>query len=232
MNAVTKLRQTLRRKAPKSVLPAEGRPPPSPHAPELAPRWARGELVGRLTEISAHAGGSVLTVATGLVLSAQSDNEPVAWVTHPDRLFFPPDLAASGVDLDALVVIRIGRESHSKSSSGRSNSASLARAADKLLRSGAFGLVIVDLGQDDVISQALQSRLVGLAQKHDSAVVLLTQKSAQHGSVGSLVSLRAQAKRIRLGVGRFACELEVVKDKRRGPGWTHREPCCGPMGLR
>lgn len=235
MNAVTKLRQTLRRKAPKSVLPAEGRlSGPAAQTPELAPRWARAELVGRLTEVSAHVGGTCLTVATGLVLSAQRDNEPVAWITHPDRLFFPPDLAASGVDLDALAVIRIGEGRHSKSGrlNQRSGSAELARAADKLLRSGAFGLVIVDLGQDDAISQALQSRLVGLAQKHDAAVVLLTQKSAQSGSVGSLVSLRAQAKRIRLGAGRFACELEVVKDKRRGPGWTHREQCCGPMGLR
>lgn len=108
----------------------------------------------------------------------------------------------------------------------------LARAGDKLLRSGAFGLVVIDFGRDASISQALQSRLVGLAQKHESAVVMLTEKSQQSASVGSLVSLRAQTKRVRLGAGRFACELEIIKDKRRGPGWTHRELCRGPMGLR
>ncbi|MEL6759883.1 MAG: recombinase A [Myxococcota bacterium] len=161
-----------------------------------------------------------MTVGVGLVLSAQSDGEPVAWIASPQRLFFPPDLAASGVDLEALAVVRVDGAN------------AMARAADKLLRSGAFGLVVLDLGRENTIPQALQSRLVGLTQKHESAVVMLTEKSSQHESVGSLISLRAQAKRVRLSVGRFACELDIIKDKRRGPGWTHRELHRGPMGLR
>lgn len=220
MTAATKLRERLRRKAPQAVLPARHATSPEERR-ELAPRWARGELVGRLTEISSTEGGSALTVATGLVLSAQCDGEPVVWIAPPERLFYPPDLAASGVDLEALAVVRIA-----------GGAPPLARACDKLLRSGAFGLLVVDLGRDDSISQALQSRLVGLAQKHETAVVLLTEKTPQHASVGSLVSLRAQTKRVRLGTGRFACDLEIVKDKRRGPGWTHRELCRGPVGLR
>lgn len=218
---VSQLRQTLHRKAPQAVLPAPKESPAAKLEPELTPRWARAELVGRLTEISSSEGGTVLTVATGLVLSAQQDQEPVAWISRPERLFFPPDLAASGVDLHTLAVVRID-----------GGGTVLARAADKLVRSGAFGLIILDLGTEHKVSQALQSRLVGLAQKHDAAVVLLTQKPTESGSVGSLVSLRAQAKRVRLGVGRFACEIEIIKDKRRGPGWTHRELCRGPMGLR
>ncbi|MEL6547920.1 MAG: recombinase A, partial [Myxococcota bacterium] len=198
------------------------RPPPrATRKSTLVPYTTLFRLVGRLTELSSTEGGSTLTVATGLLLSAQCDGEPVAWIAPPERLFYPPDLAASGVDLNALAVVRI-----------EGGATALARAGDKLLRSGAFGLVVIDFGRDASISQALQSRLVGLAQKHESAVVMLTEKSQQSASVGSLVSLRAQTKRVRLGAGRFACELEIIKDKRRGPGWTHRELCRGPMGLR
>lgn len=218
MTSIAELRRSLRRKDPQAVLPSV--PPPPRDRPGFAPRWSWAELVGRLTEISSSHGGSALTVGVGLALSAQTDGEPVAWIAPPQRLFFPPDLAASGIDLEALAVVRV------------EGANAMARAADKLLRSGAFGLVVLDLGRENTIPQALQSRLVGLAQKHESAVVMLTEKSSQHESVGSLISLRAQAKRVRLSVDRFACELDIIKDKRRGPGWTHRELHRGPMGLR
>ena len=47
--------------------------------------------------------------------------------------FFPPDAAEGGVDLDALLVVRARDLS------------SMASAADQLARSGAFGLLVVDL---------------------------------------------------------------------------------------
>ncbi len=33
-------------------------------------------------------------------------------------------------------------------------------------------------------------------------------------------------------IGEYAIELEVLKDKRGGPGWTHVELCRGAAGLR
>lgn len=221
--ALAELRQSLKRKAPRAVEGQDrlsGASSPLSLDHHLAPRWARGELVGRLTEISCLPGGSPLTTAVGLVLEAQREGEWAAWLAPRERLFYPPDLDDSGVDLSALAVVELPRARE------------LARAADKLLRSGAFGLLIIDLGADHSIPQALQSRLIGLAQKHESAVVFLTEKGSQHASLGSLVSLRAQAKRTRAGARSFAIELEIIKDKRRGPGWTHREMCRGPVGLR
>jgi recombination protein RecA len=108
----------------------------------------------------------------------------------------------------------------------------LASAAERLLRSGAFGLVVLDLGKDAALSQPMQSRLLGLAQHHHAAVLCLTQKPESSPSLGSLVSLRAQAVRTWLGQDRFACELRVNKDKRRGPVWSEREVYRGPLGLR
>lgn len=221
MSSVAELRRYLHRNDPQAILPAAPATP-SDTAPrsDLSPRWSWAEMVGRLAEISSLPGGSALSVGVGWVLNAQQAGELVAWIASPKRLFFPPDLDANGVDLNALAVVRV------------EGAKAAGRAADKLLRSGSFGLVVLDLGKDHALPQALRSRLVGLAQKHEAAVAVLTEKSSQHASVGSLVSLRAQAKRMRLGTGRFAYELDIIKDKRRGPGWIHREARCGPLGLR
>lgn len=190
-----------------------------------ATSWSRGQLAGRLAEISSWGNSAPLTLAFTIVQEAQLAAEPTIWITRVregqhDGTFFPPDAAASGIDLDALPVVRVP------------DAAAAARAADKLLRSGAFGLVILDIGADDRVPIPLQSRLLGLAGKHDAAVLFLTEKQSDTPSVGSLVSLRVQATRRQTTEGRYVCDLEVMKDKRRGPGWSHSEIRSGPAGLR
>jgi len=160
------------------------------------------------------------------VLDAQAEGEPVAWLGSVASSFYPPDAAESGVDLEALLVVRVTPTPE------RSVPVLLATAAERLLRSGAFGLAVLDLGQGAELSQSLQSRLLGLAQRHHAAVLCLTHKPESSPSLGSLVSLRAQAVRTWLGQDRFACELRVLKDKRRGPVWSEREVYRGPLGLR
>ena len=203
------------------------------------------------------------------MLEAQVASEPVAWIMLDTSSFYPPDVADAGIDLSALVVIRV------------QDGIGAARAAQRILRSGAFGLVIIDLSSDaytraDVeaepaaasapapratlravpgdprapstqrvagepvlrvisaaphaaeppgaraevradISTAHQGRLVSLAQTHDAAVVVLTEKAHDAASIGSLVSLHVEALR-------SADELTVraLKDKRRGPGWSKK----------
>ena len=106
----------------------------------------------------------------------------------------------------------------------------------RLLRSGAFGLVVIDLGLggqglggEQELSMVQQGRLVTLAQAHDAAVVCLTEKSAETASIGSLVSLRAEA--MRSGQGELQIGLRALKDKRRGPGWTRAIKVRGPAGM-
>ncbi len=193
------------------------------------PRWGHGELAGRLVELSGQGATASLTMTFGLLLDAQRRGETAAWVAAGSRLFYPPDAVESGVDLAALAVVRTD------------GAPAAARAADKLLRSGAFGLVILDLGRAmgrgatkaEPIPTPLLARLVKLAQKHDATVLCLTDKHAEAPSLGSLVSLRCEASRQRkAGVAdRFTCELRVLKDKRRGPSWQHREVVRGPAGL-
>ena len=186
----------------------------------IAPRtlWNISEVAGRLVEISASAAAASLTVAFGLVRETQERGEPVGWVTGAQSAFYPPDAAQGGTDLAALVVIRL------------SAAENIARAGEKLLRSGGFGLIVLDLGGAD-IPMPLQSRLTGLAHHHHTAVVCLTEKERKDFSLGSLVSLRAHAEKKRALENRFACVLRVLKDKRRGPAWKHEELYFGPAGL-
>src|SRR5262245_61171818 len=70
--------------------------------------FALSDLLGRTTEISCEPGrGSSLTFAVALVAAAQRDREPAAWIRTGDGTFFPPDAAAAGVELSALVVVRV-----------------------------------------------------------------------------------------------------------------------------
>ncbi len=177
-------------------------------------------MAGRLTEISGQGAVASLTAAMSLILEAQHEGEPTAWVTCAPGTFFPPDAADSGVDLEALAVIRVQTPPDA------------ARAADRLVRSGAFGLIVLDLGKDADIPLALQGRLVGLAQRHDTAIVCLTDKPESSPSLGSMVSLRAEAMRAEVGDDRFRCKVRVIKDKRRGPNWSHAEVLRGPAGMR
>ena len=182
--------------------------------------WGLEQVAGRLVEISGAGAAAALTLAFGLVLEAQRRGEPVAWIALEERGFYPPDAAEGGVDLGALVVVRVA------------NAKAVGRAADQLVRSGAFGLIVLDLGAGADVPTPLQTRLVGLAQKHQTALLCLTEKGGELPSLGSLVSLRVQAQRERICDDRFSCGLAVLKDKRRGPTWTHAEIYRGPAGLR
>jgi recombination protein RecA len=191
--------------------------------PALGAAWSLRQTSGRIVELSGQGACARLTAAFGLVLEAQRQKEPAAWVTLLGSAFFPPDAADGGVDLASLAVVRVkaAREA--------------ARAADHLVRSGGFGLVVIDLDgaprAGATVPPALLTRLLGLAQKHETTVLVLTEKPASAPSLSSLVSLRAEAERT-FADGRWEIRVRVVKDKRRGPGETHRETCHGPAGLR
>jgi recombination protein RecA len=201
---------------PRPVAPRES----SPTVATAPPAWTLAAFSGRLGEISGAQATAVLTLAFRLVLETQRNSEPVAWVTRQGNAFYPPDAAAASIDLDSLVVV------------WTPDTVALARAADRLARSGAFGLVVLDLGNDGRLPPPMLTRLVGLARKHHAAVLFLTEKNREHPSVGSLVSIRVEAARVRREGEHYICEAHVLKDKRRGPGLKHTEICHAPDGLR
>lgn len=198
-----------------------------------------------LVEVSGgRRGDAALSVALRLVAAAQRVGEPAAWVAVRSDLFFPPDAARAGVDLEALPVVRLCGD-RSRGGERRACAAGFC-AVEHLLRSGAFGLVVLDLPPRPTFSLAVQSRLVPLALRHEATLLALTEKRREAGSLGALVTLRLHASRERLGgrggqlggkrehraEGLFTVEVEARKDKRARPGWRLGEVYRGPPGLR
>jgi recombination protein RecA len=178
------------------------------------PAWSLGTLAGRFVELSAVGSSAALAFTALLLHEAQRQGEPVAWVQGGASLFYPPDLAAVGLDLRALPIIRA------------TGADALGRALGHLMRSGAFGLVVIDLAggesgapdEASVLPAPLQSRLERTASAHGTCLLCLTRKAPEAGSLGPLVSFRGEARRTRLG-GRLGAELVALKDKRSTPGW-------------
>lgn len=215
---------------PVSPVPAVASPPPSPPAPAAegaGDHWNLAALAGRVCELGHDGATPRLSFTAALVREAQQQGQPVAWIQAGDSGFYPPDLATGGIDLAALPVIRAP------------HAIAAARACDHLLRSGAFGLVVVDLDQHCDLPAGMQSRLAGLARHHQSALVFLTRPAtgsrpgghSAAGNLGGLVSLRAKGTLQPDHEGRFRCTLTALRDKRHGPGWTREEVRRGPAGL-
>jgi recombination protein RecA len=187
--------------------------------------WSLEALAGRYVELSGGMATAALTVCAGLVLQAQRRGAFAAWIGGYNSSFYPPDFAEAGIDLKALPVVRVVEPAEGW------------RAADTLLRSGAFAIVVIDLGCKARLPLAAQTRLVGLAKKHNTALLVITRQArhGRHGGRGvpngSLASLRGETDKRRVEHDCFACEVRVVKDKRRPPGWGHEEMCRGPDGL-
>ncbi len=200
-------------------------PAAAPAAPRSRPArgasraWSLSSLAGRLTEVSDSGAAPALTAAASLILQAQQRGEPVAWVGFGNSIFFPPDLVEWGIDLDALPVVRVP------------DALAASRAADQLLRSGAFGLVVLDLKAEARMHMAVQSRLAALARKHHAALLCLTRKKRGAPSLGPLVSLHGEGRITRTAFSRFDWEIRMVKDKRGAPGWSYTESCRGTDGL-
>lgn len=160
---------------------------------------------GQLLELSGSAPGKLSTVAR-LIAHAQGQGEPVAWVSAREAAgFYPPDFVLGGIDLAALVVVRVPSE-HGPHS--------LVRASEVLLRSGAFGLLVIDFGSAPLPRGELawQARLSGLVRKHASRVVLLTASRPEEPSLGPLIALRIASHVEREGA-RAVLSHEVLKSK-------------------
>ncbi|GEM_PF-933032 len=186
---------------------------------DVSAGWKLDAVAGRLVEISSPANTCALSICGSLILEAQWRNEPAAWIAVRPSLFFPPDFAARGIDLKALPIVRV------------TEAAKAARIADTMLRSGGFGVLVMDLGDAGQLPLPMQTRLAGLAKKHHTALICITETRCSVPTLGPLVSLRGEAAKVRAGFDRFRCELRALKDKRQSETWKHTEVCRGPGGL-
>lgn len=193
------------------------------------------ELVtpGRLVELSSPSpgAGACTSTAVSLLRRAQREGETTAWVQPRGGPLHPPDLHEAGIDLEALVVV------HVPMTKGTEGAAGLCKAAELLLRSGAFGMVVVDLGALPAGARSAsrtswQGRLLGLSRQHESRVILLTEKPTHADSLGPLIGLRVEPRRTRRADGSFAVEPHVLKNKSGAPVSPAVDYFVGPPGLR
>lgn len=220
-------------------------------APDRSPREARPlyQAVGpgRLLELSGDTEGAIATARTSAAVrvlrDAQRAGETAAWIQPRGGALYPPDLAACGIDLDALLVVHVppAGDPSAQSRQPSVQPHALCKAAELLLRSGAFGIVIVDFthGAPPSGREAWQGRLLGLARQHSSHVVLLTEKPATSDSLGTLIGARVEPRRVResstdarLGAGAFALEHALLKNKSGATMHVQREHRRGPWGMR
>jgi recombination protein RecA len=181
---------------------------------------------GRIVECSSAAGASARTsTAVAVLRHVQALGETAAWIQRSQGPLFPPDLHEAGIDLDALVVVHV---------EGAQPRVGQCKAAELLLRSGAFGMVVVDLEGDAAGSPAMTAwlgRMLGLARQHDSRVLLLTEKPTHADSLGTLVGLRVEPHRRCDARGSFFVEHHVIKNKSGAALGTEAMPFRHPDGV-
>lgn len=129
---------------------------------------------GRLTEIAGAPGSGRTTIARQLVAATLRAGWWVAYV-DASRTLAARDWTALGAPDNSLWVVRPDHPSRG------------AWCADVLLRSGAFGLVILDGAP--TLSRAVAVRLVRLARASDAAFVLLAPDN-QHAGIAGALQLR------------------------------------------
>jgi recombination protein RecA len=181
---------------------------------------------GRVVELSGVVDGACARASTaiGVVRHVQAEGDTAAWIQPEGGPLYPPDLAEAGVDLDALVVVHVP---------GAALPHGLCKAAELLLRSSAFGLVVVDgtaAPWPNAPTQAWLGRVLGLARQHGSRVLLLTEKPTHADSLGTLVGLRVESQRRREPSGGFVVEHHVIKNKSGSPFHVVLDHYRGPDG--
>ncbi len=143
-------------------------------------------------------------MAVQILLASQREGDPVAWIQPRGGELYPPDLALAGIDLACLLVVHVPPDN------GR---AGMPKAAELVLRTGAFGALVIDLSSEKPPrGDAWLGRLASLCREHDCRCVLLGPPGA-NGSLGPLVSLRLRPMRERIRDGAFRIGTEVLKDK-------------------
>jgi recombination protein RecA len=176
---------------------------------------------GNIVELSGRAPGKLSTVARLIARAQAVGEPVAWVSERGNSNFYPPDFMRVGVDLASLVVVRVpgrgegrtaqagdgarGQAGQPAPASARTEPASpvrgepakytgahaVVRATEILLRSGAFGLVVVDLSHEVPKGElSWQSRLSGLVRMHEARLVLLTSSKAEEPSLGPLVALR------------------------------------------
>jgi hypothetical protein len=184
---------------------------------------------GCLTEICGPASSGRTTVLLSALAAATRRGEFCAVVDASDALD-PQSVAAAGVELDRLLWVRCGENSHraeprlgeprlDEQRLDEHRLEQVLRATDLLLESGGFGMIALDLG--DLPPQV--ARRIPLttwfrfrrAVEHTSTVLLAVERQSIAGSCSSLL--------IKLGSTKLGLKLEMAEGLIQSAAPTHAQ---------
>ena len=175
--------------------------------------WTFSSLGGEVIEMPSGPMTCAISFAGDLILSAQTIGEPCAWVYATKSIFFPPDFDTLGVDLNALALIKV--DSAQKA----------AYSAERLIKSGGFGCVVVDLPRESWFSVALQKRIANYVRKERACVLYLIQSTEgeDYERLGSSTSIFAESAPLgdrthRLRLRKKGRRFECIKERDGTPG--------------
>jgi recombination protein RecA len=188
--------------------------------------------VVELTAAKALGGATSLALAAVRAGQARARQAWCAWV-DPEASLHAPGVVAAGVDLTRLLYVSPSRSSGSafgtrRAGVGRAERADLPRTAVKVVASGAFEVVVVDMdavggtrieGNRRWPPEVLVRKLALLAEPSGTTVLLLTD-STQPRSTHWPVSMRLELSR----PSRLELSVRVAKDRRGRIGTARTLP--------
>jgi recombination protein RecA len=181
--------------------------------PELDAALGGGVPRGILATLEGPAGSGRSALAARLLAAATAGGLG-ALIESPAGLegaFYPPALAAAGVDLNRLLVVPAA------------GAAGVARAADILLRSAAFGVVVIPMVS---LAATVWTRLASLTHRANALLIALGGEASDELRYFASLRVRLRSERVRWsGASGLFCELAgagaeatILKHKRAAPG--------------
>jgi len=176
---------------------------------------------GAIATLEGAAGSGRSAVAARLLAMATANGGLGALIetpAGPEGAFYPPALAAAGVDLGRLLIVHA------------SGATDIARAADIVLRSGAFGVVVIPMV---ALRATVWTRLTSLTHRANAVFVVLGEAAPSELRYFASLRVRVRAAKVRFaGTPGLFCTLAgiegaatVLKHKRAVPGKHARFVC-------
>ena len=163
-----------------------------------------GLVRGRISEIIGPIGSGRTTIATCFASVATRAGEIIAWIENTHN-FDPAAIAAGSASLEQILWASVDdRRQLFPGSAGRlyrGRPATVAQAAELVLKAGGFGLVVIDFGASAVpLPQSIALRLAREAERSGAAVIVI----APHQVCGAFAALSLKLMRIEASFNRPA----------------------------
>jgi hypothetical protein len=191
--------------------------------PELDAALGGGFPRGAIATLEGAASAGRSTVAARLLAQGTAQGLAAAVTLADGAQWFAPALAAAGVRLERLTLVPLA------------DPRQVARAADILLRSNAFGVVVIPALPGEVMRAAVWTRLAALA--HHAGAVLLALASEPSSELRYFASVRVALALERVqfagppgpfcALHGFTLRADVRKHKRAAPGARARVTALG-----